>query len=69
MDKIYEVEFCWLTALPAKVVFDGQDKGITMSRLGKKTVKLKGTSVPNLLDRMKGTDAKLISCINKIKEC
>lgn len=69
MDKIYEVEFCWLTKLPALVVFDGTTKDITARHDGRKTVVLTGKNVPNVLDRMRGTDTKLVSCINRIKEC
>jgi len=69
MDKVYDVEFCWLTQLPATVIFDGDIKDITLSSAGKKTVRLKGQNVTNVLDRMKGTDTKLVSCINKVKEC
>lgn len=69
MDKTYEVEFCWLTVLPASIISDGKKVPITMTTSGKKVAKVKGNTVPNVLDRLKGTDTKLISCINKIKEC
>ena len=64
MDKVYKIEFCWLTTLPNKIVFDGVEKELTSL-----TTQVRGSSVPNVLDRMRGTDTKLISCINKVKEC
>jgi len=64
MDKAHRIEFCWLTTLPNKIVFDGKEQEFTTL-----SVIVKGTGVPNILDRMKGTDTKLISCINRIKEC
>ena len=69
MDKVYEIEFCWMTALPATVVFDGETKHIHLNTKGAKVVHVKGTTVPNILDRLVGTDTKLISCINRIKPC
>lgn len=45
-------------------MFDGEIK-----ELNSRTILLKGENVPNLLDRMKGTETTLISCINTIKEC
>lgn len=64
MDKTYKIEFCWLTSLPTTIVFDGKEKQLTtLSTI------VKGKNVPNILDRLQGTDTKLISCINKIREC
>lgn len=64
MDRVYKIEFCWLTSLPNKIIFDGEEKPLTTL-----VTQVRGSSVPNILDRLKGTDTKLISCINKIKEC
>ena len=64
MDKRYKIEFCWATVLPTKIVFDGEERVITSL-----VTQVKGENVPNMLDRLKGTDAKLISCINTIREC
>lgn len=64
MDKNFKVEFCWATQLPNMIVFDGQEVTLTSN-----TILLKGSSQINMLDRMKGTDPKLVSCINKIRQC
>jgi hypothetical protein len=64
MDKVFKVEFCWATVLPNKIVFDGQEVILTSS-----TILLKGNDRVDMISRMRGTDTKLISCINTIKQC
>lgn len=62
--KNYKVTFCWATKLPTKLVVRGEETNLLTN-----TVILKGEDTLDMLNSLKGTDTKLISCINTIKEC
>ena len=64
MEKLHEIKFCWAQPLPITLIYKGEVKVFTSSK-----ARLLAESHTDMLKKLKGTDAKIISNINSIREC
>lgn len=64
MEKLHEINFCWSQSLPIELIYKGEPKTFTSSK-----VRLLAESHTDMIKKLRGTKAKIISNINSIKLC
>ena len=64
MDKYFNIRFCWAVRLPIQIIYDSKPIEVT------KYVQLvKAKNQMDVLNKLKGTDTKIIGDIKSITEC
>ncbi len=61
---MYEIKFCWAMKLPKIIYIDGISTELT-----KRELKIKASSGGEAIRKLKGTDTKILSMINTVREC
>lgn len=68
--KQFRIKFCWAQEFPLTIVLDNQEK--IVPETNNRTIAIFGSledDIPDLLQRLKGTDPRVISNINSISIC
>jgi hypothetical protein len=64
MGKYFNIRFCWAMRLPVYIVYDSETVQVT-----KYTHLAKAETQQDVLNKLKGTDSKIIGDIKSITEC
>jgi len=62
--KTFIISFCWVTSVPFKLIYKGEERIVTSHK-----TMVKAKTHKEVISNLKGTNKNIISNINNIKEC